>query len=1021
MSLQVLMAPPACGKTQFGIQAVRESLTGAGLKNIWVLVPDRRQKEIFRQRLVQAGGMLGVTVDTFDAVCARILLDTGNLLPLADLALQHRLIRTNITTLFNRQALEVFTPIREKPGFLGLLHGYFQELQLAGVNPDDKNLQPWVNSDEQVRILIRLYAAYLQDLQRYGWQDRNGIITAALDVMKKTDYHPALDLVVIDGFERFSRPQRQLISMLSTQKTRVLITLTGEPDSDRLVYRRTFKTLQILRTDHPDLELIYIDKQCFLPQAVEGLERGFLNDNAGNRIEGDDLTLLEVQSPVQEVREALRRIKKEYISAVNIPLRSAMVVPDLDLYRPLIRAVANEFGMTVHFNQQELLNKHPGISPVLEMLSLKTENFPRRVLIDVLRSPYFDLSAFELTPHDAARMELVSRYGPVIAGLDRWQEVLARLAASQSSAVHSGDEEDDTLTFQLPNGEAVERLSRALSALAAGFDLPHGDQTIDFWVQWLSAMLEKWQWPQCCNVAGQAALVTSFAGILDGLRLTALELGEWRLNFTQFVQELAALLAIKELPEIGVQNPASVEILQMIEARSVRYDMVAVVGLAEGSYPQVERADPFFGEAFRSAFEMEQRLEQDQAGVFFQACTRANRKLLLTRPYLAVKGESQEPSPFWNAVVQLTGKEKIITIRPATVRFLNEAASPQELVFWAEQFSHNLDLIRKPDFLPSGETLALKRAVLESRLAWPISGKYEGDLSELANLSAGLLPDKQVWSPSSLETYLSCPLRFWVNYTLQVKEQVVPQPGLQAYQLGLVLHSILEQVYLAAEDPSDPQSVLAALPLVARRIFAAAPQEYQFEPTALWLNQQKEWLVALEKTIVALAQDGWQPMAHEQKFGLDGVPPLEIDLAAGEVIRIRGLIDRVDRNATGEIRVVDYKTGSGHLSPDDLINGTRLQLPLYAQAARDAVGLGQPVEGLYWALLAGKEGSLKLSSFSFDDFEGPQGAMRVAANHIQTVLDGLIRKDFHPQVPRGGCPAYCQARLWCWRYSPERR
>ena len=565
------------------------------------------------------------------------------------------------------------------------------------------------------------------------------------------------------------------------------------------------------------------------------------------------------------------------------------------------------------------------------------------------------------------------------------------------------------------------RLLQALNSLSASLDCPDGAQTIEFWVQWLSDLLEKWQWSQRCSAAGQAGLVSSFGALLDGLRLTALELGDWKLNFTQFVQELAALMSIKEQPEMGVQNPEAVEILQMIEARAVRYDVVAILGLAEGSYPQVEREDPFFNEAFRSAFNMEQRLEQDQAGVFFQACTRANRKLLLTRPYLTVKGESSEPSPFWNAVTQLAGKEKIITIRPSTVRFLTEAASPQELVFWAEQFSHNLDRIPDTKFLPDRRTLAQQRAVLEARLAWPVSGLYEGDLSSLADSAADLQPQKQVWSPSSLETYLSCPLRFWVNYTLQVKEQVVPQPGLQAYQLGLVLHSILEQVYQAAENPSDPQSVLAALPGTARKIFAAAPQEYQFEPTALWLNQQKEWLVALEKTILALAQDGWQPLAHEQKFGLDGVPPLQIEMAAGEVIRIRGLIDRVDRNAAGEIRVVDYKTGSGHLSPDDLINGIRLQLPLYAQAARDAVGLGQPVEGLYWALLAGKEGSLKLSSFSYDDFEGPLGAMRVAAGHIQTALDGLSRKDFHPQVPRGGCPQYCPARLWCWRYTPERR
>ena len=425
--------------------------------------------------------------------------------------------------------------------------------------------------------------------------------------------------------------------------------------------------------------------------------------------------------------------------------------------------------MTVHFNQQELLHKHPGINAVLEMLTLKTEDYPRRVLIDVLRSPYFDLSAYDLAPHDAARLELVSRYGPVIGGIHHWREVLGRLAAAKSSEGDVEDEEDQSTAFQLPDGVTAGRLLKALNSLSASLDCPDGAQTIEFWVQWLSDLLEKWQWSQRCSAAGQAGLVSSFGALLDGLRLTALELGDWKLNFTQFVQELAALMSIKEQPEMGVQNPEAVEILQMIEARAVRYDVVAILGLAEGSYPQVEREDPFFNEAFRSAFNMEQRLGQDQAGVFFQACTRTNRKLLLTRPYLTVKGESSEPSPFWNAVTQLAGKEKIITIRPSTVRFLNEAASPQELVFWAEQFSHNLDRIPDTKFLPDRRTLAQQRAVLEARLAWPVSGLYEGDLSSLADSAADLQPQKQVWSPSSLETYLSCPLRFWVNYTLQVK------------------------------------------------------------------------------------------------------------------------------------------------------------------------------------------------------------------------------------------------------------
>ncbi len=744
MGLQVLMAGLASGKTQFGVMTVRDCLTSGGLKNIWVVVPEVRQKVVFQQRLVKAGGMLGVTIGTFDTVCNQILLDCGQLLPLVATPLQHRLIRNNITSFFNRGELEIFESLHDKPGFMGLLHDYFRELQQAGLDPNDEALQGWMADDEQVKVLIRLYAAYQKDLKRYGWQDKNALVTAALQAIDSTEHYSlAPDLVVIDGFDHFTRPQRQLISRLVNRNIRVLLTLPGEPASTRLVYRRSMQTLKALQSDHPLLELIDQSGQSFLPVGINGLASGFLNDTTDTQIQSGDLDLLAVQTPAQEVREALRWIKQE-LKVQAVPTgKCALVVPNLDLYRPLIRAVAHEYGVPVQFNQQEVLSKHPAMAAVLEMMTLTQENYPRRVLIDVLRSPYFNLDDFDLNGRDAERMELVSRYGPVISGLERWQVVLEHLARAEPT--EPGLDEDDSEEvsgYRLPYGAVAERLAHGIRGLAASLEVTAGVQSIEIWVSWLAHLLEQWQWPQRCCAAGQIEVVTRLGRILDGLRLSTLELGEWQLNYFQFVQEMNVLLEISEQPENGLQTEDAVQILQMIEARGIRFEVLAILGLAEGSYPQVERADPFFSEAFRAAFGMEQRLEQDQTGVFFQACTRTNRKLLLSRPYLTAKGESQEPSPFWNAVVSLTGKDVVKTIRPATQRFLTEAASPQELVFWSEQFTQNLENLNEPELEGIQESFKQQRAVLDARLSWPVTGPYEGDLSILSD-SAGWCAAKQ--------------------------------------------------------------------------------------------------------------------------------------------------------------------------------------------------------------------------------------------------------------------------------------
>ena len=78
----------------------------------------------------------------------------------------------------------------------------------------------------------------------------------------------------------------------------------------------------------------------------------------------------------------------------------------------------------------------------------------------------------------------------------------------------------------------------------------------------------------------------------------------------------------------------------------------------------------------------------------------------------------------------------------------------------------------------------------------------------------------------------------------------------------------------------------------------------------------------------------------------------------------------------------------------------------------------RPVEGFYWALLKGEAGSLKLSSFKNGEESGPQAAISLALAHIGRTVQGVRQAAFPPLPPKGGCPSYCPAQTWCWRYEP---
>ncbi len=489
------------------------------------------------------------------------------------------------------------------------------------------------------------------------------------------------------------------------------------------------------------------------------------------------------------------------------------------------------------------------------------------------------------------------------------------------------------------------------------------------------------------------------------------------LDYAAFCSTLLSVL--EGAGNLDDRTPGAILAMRLLEARGLRFEAVAILGLAEGSFPRVERPDPLLDEAMRARLGLAARLEREQLGLFYQAVTRADSALLLTRPYLAESGDPWEPSPYWNAVSSLFPRT-VQRVRPEDLRPLSEAASWQEALFWAARQG-----LPSAQALPAGyERLAQRFAAvlaanarLDGLLGDELPHVQEESFQQLVQARLGPEP---IWSVSRLEAYLGCPQRYFVESFLGLQAHEPPDWDFDAAQLGSLLHAILEAAYRQAADPGEPQAVLAVLPQAAEAVFASAPARYGFRPSRLWEQQRAELLERLQETIVGLAEleGDWRPLRFEQTFGFKGAPPLV--LPVGErLVRLHGFIDRIDSNPSGELRVIDYKTGSSHLAARDLIEGRRLQLAVYAMAARDVLGLGEPVEGFYWRIGSKGRSALQLSKFAHEAFHGPAGAFALVEAHIANALQGIDAADFRAQPLDGKCPAYCAVAAWCWRYQPE--
>ncbi|MEJ2707917.1 MAG: PD-(D/E)XK nuclease family protein [Anaerolineales bacterium] len=1021
MSVKIFLAPPAGGKTQFAVDNVHRALKEHPLAPVWVILPDREQTGAFQRRLAATGGAMGAQVATFGDAYREILECAGRAYPLALNGVTNALLHAALEELHQQGTLEYYSSIRSKPGFLQVLRDRFAELKRGLVLPEvfKQNCQ---DKPAGLVELARLYQAYQDKLRKIGWADHEGLSWLALETLRST---PELlgdwQLAVVDGFVEFTPAQHRALTLLAESLSELVITLPGERNMQRQVHRRSQRALQRL-SGELDPQIIFSETQARLPEALAYLEKSLFAGNQDSFPTNDHFHMLEVRSPAEEAREALRWIKALVVRE-RIPLeRCAIFTQEPDWYYRFLLEAATEFGMPPRFTWGEILAQSPPMASLIGLLELPVQGFPRRETLDAIRCTYFELEPFGLEPKDAATLELVSIHGQVTGGQEQWHEVFENLLATpadrslESFALPTTEQESEALGEdlpipELPHGERAQRLANGLFALMNRL-FPGEERSMQAWIAWLEALLGQIHFYERCESEAREALQEA----LRGLMMSALISEAAPLAYNAFVLALRSALEGCSYRPANAVGRGGVFIGRLVEAQGLRFQAVAILGLSEGIFPTIEKADPFIDEETRAELGLEAQINRDQAGIFYQVLTRSDNHLLLTRPYLAEGGEAWEASHYWLAVASLF-PDSIQRVQGEDIRRLENAASPQEALFWSvrqERRPHKDEtLIRRAEFVEHG------RQVLLARLANERRGPYEGYPLELQEQLARRFSPAHMWSASRLESYGSCPQRFYVDNALALEAKQAPELGFDVLQLGSMLHRILERTFRRLGDPHDLQAVQESLSAVMEEEFAQAPQRYGFRPGPLWEAEQADLSQRLVRCVENLVQEsaGWTPVAFEQAFGIGAVAPLRMETGSG-VVLLRGFIDRVDRNAQGELRVLDYKTGGSHLGKNDLIAGYRLQLPLYALGARQALGLGEPVEGLYWNIRAGEAGALKLASFKHEERHGIEAAIQTAREHVERIISGVRAAQFPPIPPKGGCPSYCPASAWCWRYEP---
>ncbi|GAB3297336.1 PD-(D/E)XK nuclease family protein [Epidermidibacterium keratini] len=623
-----------------------------------------------------------------------------------------------------------------------------------------------------------------------------------------------------------------------------------------------------------------------------------------------------------------------------------------------------------------------GVRPVLE------RSVPRAILgvLDVARTGWARGDLFRALgeapvvdrsgePLPRVRWERTSREAGVIHG-DDWSQRLANLRDTHLAIAENVD--DDSSAHD--RAQRIAAQAEALRLFVA--DLQARVDGIDAAVTW----------QQCATRL--AELVESLLPLANRDRLPLAE--QYAAGaLDRAISSLAALDATDAVPSLAAAHDSLVLSLDAVLPRVGRFgegvyvgplheavgmdlDRVFVVGLSEDIYPGRLHEDSLLPERvrtqscgqLRSLKDSVRRKERDLVYAFTSA---GHVTASFARGDLR-KQTARLPSRWLMPTLRSrTGDEQLaatdyqrvhgdwlvsVPSFAAGVTHADAPATEQEWRLRAIASGKAVD----------GAPLAAHRAMLEARSGDELSA-YDGNLAGAQGLPL-YADSEEVLSATSLEKYAVCPYAWFAERQLNVKPIEDPDQKLEVTPavVGNIIHESFDRwvrEYEAKDQLpgygvpwSDTQrdrlleiagDVVAAYEAAGQTghaRFWATKRRQILDELAAMVDRDNEWRIARDARVIG----------SELAFGRDDLPPVMIDTTLG-ALRFRGAIDKVDETRDGTIHVTDIKTGSPERfrrisEANPVASGAKLQLPLYAHAARARLGRADAqVEAHYWFVL----------------------------------------------------------------------
>jgi ATP-dependent helicase/DNAse subunit B len=739
------------------------------------------------------------------------------------------------------------------------------------------------------------------------------------------------------------------------------------------------------------------------------------------------------------------------LNAAGTPLSDiAVVFPDLhggDY--GFIEEVFREFAIPWNAAVSPKLSKSPVIHFLTGVAGLAAHGYAREDIVRLIGSPFFRKGPVPGGSGylDSYEVDLVSRYAGIDGPHPNWPKQLEWL--------HQEMQDPETAkNFRGISIQSVERVQEGITILTNNLDRLSKKQLLRDHVTEFRVFLKSWIIPYFYTTPDEQTkdreiqAYQKFCSRLEALSHGAWIPGDEAIEAQEFFRFVNAIS--EEQDESGLQDSDGVAVLGLLECQHLKFPVVFIGGLVEGVFPRLTTRLPFTNSLENKLMgtrTLSEILREEQY-YFIAALLSGQKNVYLSAP----RADGEKPlltSAFFERVRLRTGDlpwpETSGSVTPASRR----TAAVQ-----AGAGIRDENVCSVPGLIPDSQGISdltgrinMERYSRRGACDSPYDGILSGDESIGAALAGQYGPD-HVYSPTSLETYASCPFAYFMNRVIGLTALPEVEPNLSASDRGTAIHHVLNAFYRQWQASGNPKvrlSSLADATEMILRIANAELEKYSFQ-SPLWdatkvqmLGDPRHGPGYFERFLENETEEEDSPLVpsrFEFSFGMgtdesddpaSSPDPVEIVSPDGtQNLRIRGRIDRIDITPEGQFLIYDYKSGTSHPKAKDIEAGTALQLPLYLLAFEQITG-SHGIGGGYYTIRRDVERNIVLADSSARDLMISRlrpsadftGMIKHSRECAFACIDG-IRTGRFPLPPEEECPnTYCDFKRIC-RFDPYR-